>query len=79
MNENSYCLIGGGIIGLFFGVLIAGLIISNNTQLGIAERGGFSIGSGVLGQEWHCTEITKHIGIESAKKQVSDYQAMVRG
>ena len=28
---------------------------------------------------YHCTPITKHIGIESAKKQVSAYQAMVRG
>ena len=28
---------------------------------------------------YHCTPITKHIGIESAKNQVSAYQAMVRG
>ncbi len=28
---------------------------------------------------YHCTPITKHIGIESAKKQVSAYQAMVKG
>ena len=29
--------------------------------------------------DYHCTPITKHIGIESAKKQVSAYQAMVKG
>ena len=28
---------------------------------------------------YHCTPVTKHIGIESAKAQVEAYQAMVRG
>ena len=28
---------------------------------------------------YHCTPITKHIGLGSAKKQVKAYQAMVRG
>ena len=30
-------------------------------------------------QGYHCTPITKHIGIESAKKHVEAYQAAVRG
>ena len=30
-------------------------------------------------QGYHCTPITKHTGIESAKTQVAKYQAMVRG
>jgi len=28
---------------------------------------------------YHCTPITKHTGIESAKAQVAKYQTMVRG
>lgn len=29
--------------------------------------------------DYHCTPITKHIGIESAKAQVEAYQAMIKG
>ena len=28
---------------------------------------------------YHCTPVTKHIGIESAKAQVEAYQAMIKG
>ena len=71
------------LLAFFGGALISGLAVGFTvefrTEVRAAENNGFSIGSGVLEQQWHCTEITKHIGIKSAKAQVSAYQTMVRG
>ena len=78
-DEALWLLFGGFIIGLFFGSLGMGLLVEHRTEVRAAENNGFSIGSGVLEQQWHCTEITKHTGIESAKAQVAKYQAKVRG
>lgn len=64
----------GACIGLICGIIGSVTIASSagvtEGKMRAARDGGFSIGSGVLEQQWHCAPITKHVGIESAKAQV---------
>ncbi len=58
----------GALLGIF---AFAGAIIGFNFAVENVESNEL--------QGYHCTEITKHTGIESAKAQVSAYHAMARG
>lgn len=63
MKVNYYCF---AMIGLILGVSIMDFIVDSGL-----EQNSIS--------GYHCTPITKHTGIKSAKAQVSAYQAMTRG
>ena len=60
----------GALIGLYFGQFIN----VERHNINSATNRGFSIGSGVLKQEWHCQPITTHSTIEEAKAKVREYQ-----
>ena len=60
---NYFCFI---IIGVIIGMELTGYLAKSGLKNNTIEG-------------YHCTPITKHIGIESAKKQVEAYQAMAKG
>ena len=59
----------------YFCFLLIGLILGMESTEWLAKTG---LENNTI-EGYHCTPITKHIGIKSAKAQVSAYQAMVRG
>jgi len=69
----------GMLMGIVIGFVFGGLILEYRTKISVAESSGFTIGNGVLEQEWRCQPITEHKTLEDAKAQVERYQAMVRG
>lgn len=77
--ERDILILFAFVAGALISGILVGFTVEHRTEVRAAENNGFSIGSGVLEQQWHCTEITNHTGIESAKAQVSAYQTMVRG
>ena len=62
--------------GLFFSIAIA-VMWSLGFMTGYSWLEDDAKNNAIEG--YHCTPITKHAGIESAKAQVAKYQAMVRG
>ena len=83
MNNESkasgilFCL--GILIGCGMGMFMGDIYSIETHHIDDATKGGFSIGSGVLKQDWHCAKITTHTSLESAKEQVRVYQSNVRG
>lgn len=62
-------LIGGAlIISLFY--LMVGYATEDSRYIKVAESGGFSIGEGILKQEWRCAEIKSFRTLDKAKDQV---------
>tara|TARA_R100000951_G_C2648580_1_gene183516 strand:+ start:1560 stop:1757 length:198 start_codon:yes stop_codon:yes gene_type:complete len=63
IKANYFCFM---LIGLIAGMKLTGFLAFEGLESNTIEG-------------YHCTPITKHIGIESAKKQVEAYQAKARG
>jgi len=59
----------------YFCFLMIGLIVGMQFTEWLADTG---LENNTI-EGYHCTPITKHTGIESAKAQVVKYQTMVRG
>jgi hypothetical protein len=59
---------GALIISLFY--LMVGYATEDSRYIKVAENGGFSIGDGILKQEWHCAEIKVFRTLDKAKEQV---------
>ena len=67
----------GILIGAGMGMFIGSIWSVEAHHIDDATKGGFSIGQGVLKQDWHCAKITTHASLQSAQEQVRAYQAKV--
>ena len=74
-------LLVGILVGFIAGLLFGDYFYIEKHNINSATNGGFSIGSGVLLQEWHCQPIQKVQTLEEAKALIDGYhaKAMVRG